>query len=321
MGARQAATTEAARPETFSHEALLYGGLDEFTGGTSAYIRDGLDAGEAVLVVVDTTKIAALEKELGADAHLVRFENMRDIGSNPARIIPAWRDFVNEHAPSGRAFRGIGEPISSGQSAAALVECQRHESLLNLAFDGSPAWRLLCPYDTDVLPHEVIEEAFRSHPTISSDGTEIRSDSYRDLSTVAAPFDLPLSPPAVEPEVATFELGNLSDVRTFVGTRALNHGLDPHRAADLVLALNEIATNSLRHGGGRGTLRLWRENGSLICEISDTGRIDRPLLGRERPSPGSTSGLGVWLANQLVDLVQIRTFPDGSVVRIYMSVE
>jgi hypothetical protein len=265
FGVGHMATTETERPATFSHEALLYRGLDEFTGGTSAFIREGLDAGEAILVVVDKVRIAALEAELGTDAHRVRFEDMRDVGSNPARIIPAWREFVNEHAPTGRGLRGIGEPISAERSAAALVECQRHESLLNLAFDGTPAWRLLCPYDVDALPREVIDEAFRSHPTIRSEGTEVRSDSYRDLSSVAAPFDLPLIPPAVAPEVTTFALENLSDVREFVGTRALAHGLAPHRAADLVLALNEIATNSLRHGGGKGTLRIWPENGSLIC--------------------------------------------------------
>lgn len=315
------ATTDTAQLATFSHEALLYGGLDEFTGGTSAFIREGLGADEAILVVVDAARIAALEAELGDDAHRVRFEDMSEIGSNPARIIPAWREFVNEHVASGRAYRGIGEPISAERSAASLIECQRHESLLNLAFDGTPAWRLLCPYNVDALPAEVIDEAFRSHPTIRSDGTEVRSDSFRNLSTIAAPFDLPLTPPAVAPEVTTFELGDLSDVRTFVGTRALNYGLDPNKAADFVLALNEIATNSLRHGGGKGVLKLWPENGSLICEISDAGHIDRPLLGRERPAPGSTSGLGVWLANQLVDLVQIRTFPEGSVVRIYMSIE
>lgn len=320
-GVRQTATTNEARPETFSHEALLYAGLREFTSGTAAFIREGLEAGEPILVVVDEAKISALRTELGEDALRVRFEDMVEVGSNPARIIPAWRDFVNEHGPSGRPFRGIGEPVSLDRSPPALIESQRHESLLNLAFDGPPGWRLLCPYDVNTLSSDIIEEAYRSHPTVRANGRSVHSDSYRDLSAIAAPFDLPLPPPAVTPEVATFELGNLSGVREFVGSRAIAVGLTPDRASDLVLALNEIATNSLRHGGGKGTLKLWSEDRYLICEISDGGRIDRPLIGRERPAPGSTGGLGVWLANQLCDLVQIRTFPDGSVVRIYMRIE
>lgn len=320
-GVRHATTTEATRPETFSHEALLYGGLGEFTGGTAAFIREGLEADEPILVIVDALKIAALRRELGDDAARVRFEDMSEVGSNPARIIPAWRDFVNEHTSSDHPFRGVGEPISNQRNPAALVESQRHESLLNLAFDGRPGWRLLCPYDVDTLSRDVVDEAFRSHPTVRTKGSALRSDSYRDLTAVAAPFDLPLAPPAVRPEVATFELGSLHAVRGFVGTRAIAFGLSPEKASDLVLALNEIATNSLRHGGGRGTLRVWSEEQCVICEIGDHGRIDRPLLGRERPGPGSTGGLGVWIANQLCDLVQIRTFPDGSVVRIYMRIE
>lgn len=314
-------TSQTAAPEAFSHEALLYAGLSEFTAGTASFLRQGLAADESMLVVVDQEKIAALQAELGDDAGRVRFENMDDIGLNPARIIPAWREFVNENAGSDRPFRGIGEPISVERSPPALVECQRHESLLNLAFDGQPAWRLLCPYDVASLPSAVIEEALRSHPTISTDGTAVRSASYRDLSSVAAPFDDALSPPPVTPERITFELGNLTDVRTFIGHRATAFGLTPGKASDLVLAVNEIATNSLRHGGGKGTLEMWPEDGYVLAEIRDTGHIDRPLIGRERPQPGSTSGLGVWLANQLCDLVQIRTFPDGSVVRIYMKID
>ena len=316
--ARRQATTRTAQPKAFSHEALLYTGVAEFVAGTTSFIRQGLEGDEAILVIVDAAKLDLLRTELGDDAHRVRFADMSEVGLNPARIIPAWRDFVNEHTPTGRAFRGIGEPISNTRSASALVECQRHESLLNLAFDGAPAWRLQCPYDMGTLPQDVIEEAMRSHPIVRFDGSEAASSSYRDLAAVAAPFDSPLPEPGVTPEVARFDKGSLSDLRAFASKHAVAMGLSATKAADLVLALNELATNSLRHGGGAGELRMWRENGSVIGEIRDAGRIDRPLIGRERPVPGQAGGLGVWLANQLCDLVQIRTFPDGSVVRIHM---
>ena len=58
---------------------------------------------------------------------------MAVLGHNPARIIPAWRDFADAHAGP---IRGIGEPIWPGRGADELVECQLHESLLNVAFDG-----------------------------------------------------------------------------------------------------------------------------------------------------------------------------------------
>jgi anti-sigma regulatory factor (Ser/Thr protein kinase) len=306
---------------TFSHEAFLYSGLAEFAAGTTSFIRQGLEGGEEVLVILDPAKIALLQRVLGDDPPRVRFEDMNEVGLNPARIIPVWRDFVNEQTRMGRRFRGIGEPISLSRGASALVECQRHESLLNLAFDGTPAWRLQGPYDVGTLPEDVIDEALRSHPIVRFEGgDESRSATYRDLASVAAPFGTPLPEPTVTPEVAKFDKGSLSDVRVFARTCAVAMGLSATKAADLVLALNEVATNSLRHGGGEGELRMWKENGSVIGEIRDAGRIDRPHIGRERPVPGQAGGLGVWLANQLCDLVQIRTFHDGSVVRIHMRI-
>jgi anti-sigma regulatory factor (Ser/Thr protein kinase) len=95
-------------------------------------------------------------------------------------------------------------------------------------------------------------------------------------------------------------------------------GLDPARTADLVLAVDEVATNSLRHGGGRGTLRIWRDGESVVCEVRDAGRIEDPMVGRERPALDRDGGRGLWMVNQLCDLVQLRTFPTGAVVRLHL---
>jgi two-component sensor histidine kinase len=91
----------------------------------------------------------------------------------------------------------------------------------------------------------------------------------------------------------------------------------PARTGDMILIANEIATNSVRYGGGAGTLRMWGEGASVICEVGDTGRILDPLVGRRKPSADPGSGFGLWLANELCDLVQIRSFSTGSVVRLH----
>jgi hypothetical protein len=115
-------------PDTsFRHEALLYAGEAEFVDRTLPFIRDGLDADEPTLVVVDAAKIERLRSALDGDADRVHFTDMAVVGHNPARIIPAWRAFVDEHRGTGRQLRGIGEPISATRSPAELVECQRHE--------------------------------------------------------------------------------------------------------------------------------------------------------------------------------------------------
>jgi hypothetical protein len=73
---------------------------------------------------------------------------------------PVALEFVG--AAGGRPVRGSGEPIWPERTAAELVECERHESLLNLAFAGAPAWWLLSPYDTEALSAAIIDEARRS---------------------------------------------------------------------------------------------------------------------------------------------------------------
>lgn len=302
----------------FHHEALLYEGARGFLDATMPFIRDGLEADEPTLVVVDAAKIGMLRESLGADAASVQFADMAAVGANPARIIPAWRGFVSDHAGPGRRLRGIGEPIWPGRSDPELAECHRHESLLNLAFAGSGPFDLLCPYDTAALDPEVIDEARRTHPHIVERGAERASDTYRGLAAVAAPFSEPLDAPPQDAVVLWFDMETLHEVRELVGRHARELGVTGMKLEDLMVSVSEVATNSVCHAGGYGTLYVWPLTDTLICEVRDTGRIDDPLVGRGRPSEVQASGYGLWLANQMCDLVQVRSFEDGSTVRLHM---
>ena len=310
--------TGAAPASGFRHEALLYQGGDDFVQQTSSFIVDGIESGEPVLVVVAAEKIARLRGELGARANLVHFADMLDVGSNPARIIPAWKSFVDEHAGSGPPLRGIGEPIWAGRSSEELIECERHEALLNLAFAESRAWWLLCPYDVGELPPTVLEEARRNHPFVLAAGEHQATQECRSLSDIAQPFDAPLTAAPVVASEMRFDSDALTGVRRFVEDQAARAGLDALRSNDLVLAVNEIVTNSVRYGGGQGVLRMWETPDTSISEVRDSGHIDGPMIGRLRPTPNESGGFGVWIANQVCDLVQVRTFREGSVVRLHM---
>jgi anti-sigma regulatory factor (Ser/Thr protein kinase) len=306
-----------AQVDKFRHEALLYSGWAEFVAGTVPFIRGGLEAGEPVLIVESAAKIDMLRMALGHDANEVLFADMAEVGANPARIIPAWHDFVTRHADSGRRLRGIGEPIWKGRSDDELIECQRHESLLNVAFGRGLPWWLMCPYDTENLGEAVIDEARRSHEYVSGRASEQLSSVFRGIEASGAPFDAPLPEPGTDVRHLAFDANDLVSVRNLVSRHARAARLAPARADELVTAVNEVATNSVRHGGGSGSLRLWQERSSLICEIRDRGRFDRPLADRERPSRDIAAPRGLWLANQLCDLVQIRSQPEGTVVRLH----
>jgi anti-sigma regulatory factor (Ser/Thr protein kinase) len=318
-----------SRYASFRHEALLYSGEAEFVSATSSFIREGLAAGEAVLAVVDAHKIGLLQSALGDHADEVAFADMAVVGRNPGRILDAWYRFAADNAGIGAGARGVGEPVSPRRSAAELVECQLHEALLNVAFPPQPAWTLLCPYDTQALDAEAVAEARRTHPFLRR-GTETATsvDFARNgygcgPGAPSAPWQFrdPLPEPPADPSTVELAIGDtsLSAVRHQVSLHASEAGASPTRAGELALAVSELATNSLRHGGGHGRLRLWLDRGNLVCEVADQGHITDPLAGRRRPNRRQLHGRGLWLVHQLCDLVQIRTAPGGTVVRVQMQ--
>jgi anti-sigma regulatory factor (Ser/Thr protein kinase) len=302
----------------FRHDALLYSGEEQFLAGVLPFIHGALTAGDPIVVALDRAKIGLLRSELAADAGPVHFADMHELGANPARLIPAWRQFVEAHAAPGTRIWGVGEPVWAGRSEAELVECQLHESLLNVAFADAGPLSFLCPYDTAGLGQDVIAEALRSHAAVVQDGSRRASDSFCGAAAEAGPFGAPLPEPRGPVRVQAFGAGDLAAVRRLVARRARTAGLSVSRADDLVLAVNEVASNSIRHAGGTGTLRIWSDGDALLCEVRDRGRLDDPLAGRKRPDFAEIGGQGLWITNQVCDLVQLRSFPEGSAVRIHM---
>ncbi len=317
MSSSMLAESAHAGDDDFRHEAFFYAGEKEFADGTSAFLADGIRAGEPALVVGSSRKIDLLRRRLKTDAGQIVFADMADVGTNPAWIIPAWTDFVSQYGA--RPLRGIGEPIWAERSPAELVECQRHESLLNVAFAGSSGFTLMCPYDTAALGQDVVDEARRSHPFIRRDGTQWTSDVYPGTDTLARPFSKPLTQPPAWRVERGFQTGSLGGLRSLVLREAVKAGLSEARAGDAVVAVNEVASNSVCHGGGGGVLRIWQTADALICEVSDDGDIDEPLVGRARPDFDTRGGRGLWMVNQLCELVQLRSFTSGTTVRMHVS--
>jgi anti-sigma regulatory factor (Ser/Thr protein kinase) len=303
----------------FRHEVMFYDSAERFLAGTVPFVIGALEADEPALVAVGAEKIELLKGELGADAERVRFADMEALGHNPARIIPAWREFVDEHVTGGTRARGIGEPIWPGRSPVEIDECQRHEALLNVAFGGEPAWSLLCPYDVQSLEDEVLEAAAHSHPYLAAAGDSSTNGQCREHACTADPFAGGFDPRPSSARELSFDREGLHELRGLVAEESAGAGLSPQRTTDLVLAASELAANSVRHGGGTGTSRFWREPGTLVVEVADAGRIEQPLVGRLRPTLTQEGGRGLWMANQVCDLVRIRSGETGTAVCLHMS--
>ncbi|MBR7826770.1 sensor histidine kinase [Actinospica sp. MGRD01-02] len=302
-GTPGAVTPDGSR---FRHEALFYAGVEQFVRRTARYVREALAAAEPVLVAVVEPRAKLLREELGAEADAVEFFDMERVGRNPARIIPAWQDWAQRNLGAGSRFRGVSEPLWPGRTSAEIRECQKHEQLLEAAFTGGPAWSLLCPYDLEALPVDVIAAAHRAHAGISTGNVLV--DPLPDLGA-----------PIIE---VRFDLDALADLRAAIRSHAAELGLADLRMADFVLVADELAANSVRHGGGSGVLRLWRQGDYAVCEVHDLGVITDPLVGRRRPDfAHHVGGAGLWTANLLCDLLLIRSAEAyGTSVRAHFSV-
>jgi anti-sigma regulatory factor (Ser/Thr protein kinase) len=165
------------------------------------------------------------------------------------------------------------------------------------------------------LDDSVVHEACCSHPTVN----EQPSHAFRAAERLLAPFESPLPPPPAQARLLGFELDTIGDARRL--TRQCAAELEPERVDDLVLAVTELAANSIRHGGGRGILRIWHDGDTLVCEVRDRGRIRDPLAGRHVPDAEWVGGRGLWIANSLCDLVQVRSTAQGTAVRLHMAVK
>ncbi|CAM5283841.1 anti-sigma factor RsbA family regulatory protein [Streptomyces pilosus] len=302
---------------SFHHPALFYTTEEDYLRGVGAFVRTEAAGGHPVLVAVPGPRLQLLREAVGTGDEDVTFVDMRQAGRNPGRILSMLQSFADRYPDRRPSI--VGEPIWVGRTAAEVREATRHEALINLAFDGRPV-TILCPYDT-ALPERVLAEAHRTHPVVGAPDGYAHSPRYADPHTVCRDCDRPLEEPA-DPLVLHFTEQDLAEVRDTAGHWAQKAGLSSNRHTDWLLAVNEATGNSVRHGGGQGTLRLWRTADTLIAEVRDRGRLTDALVGRRRPDPLSPfGGRGVWMMHQLCDLVEMRTPPSGLIVRMHLALD
>jgi anti-sigma regulatory factor (Ser/Thr protein kinase) len=306
----------AAVREPAIHDGLLYRTPADYLAGVLPFLHAGLAAAHAVFVAVPRPNLDRLRPALGFDAARITFADMTAVGRNPGRIMPTIHRFVDAHP--GRRVRFVCEPIWPGRSAAEISEATRHEAMLNAAF-GTAAVDILCPYDADRLDPAVVADAWRTHPHMIDAATRRASKTYGEPAGFAADDALPLIPrPPDHTPVLPVDISNLTGLRVYVRAYAEQAGLGA-RAEDLVLAVNEITTNTVLHARAPGTLQIWAVNGSVMCELHDSGVIADALAGRRPPSDGSDHGRGLWMVNELCDLVQLRSTSTGTTIRLQVD--
>jgi anti-sigma regulatory factor (Ser/Thr protein kinase) len=307
-------TPGAGALPAFRHEAVCRSDRNDRLGSLASFVAEGVDAGEPVLAALTPDSTAGVASAIGVRARSVRFVDITAVGRNPARIIPVWRAFVDEHAWAG-PMRGVGEPVWPGRSRDEVGECAIHESLLNVAFEADRGFTLLCPYDVDAVPAEAVAIATTTHPRIVDDAGPRENPGFAG-PTVPEP-DLPPTPHWAE--IRSFDRTDLPVLRSWVAGLGADLGLSGPGIDDVVLASGEVVSNSVRHGGGTAVVAVWADRLGVVCEVRDRGWIRDPLVGRRRPAPDQVEGYGLWIANQVADLVQIRSSVGRTIVRVHVA--
>ena len=318
----QLAGATAAGPGV-RHQAMIGRDSAECMDAVLSFVEDGLRHGEAVSIGLSAALGRRLGRVLGTQ-RLVAYFDMTELGRNPGRIIAAMLDFARTHAgaapavrdQAGPPLRYVSEPFWAGRSDAERAEAARHEALVEPALAGAPA-TVLCVYNSSRLDAETIDCAERMHPVVIAGGEPRASPEYVGSGVVPPHCDRPLAP--VPPHAASLGYrDDLRAVRDTVSACAAEAGLAPGRTTDLVLAVSEVAANTLRHTQAPGTLHVWRTGDEIICQVTDSGQIADPLVGRRRPAADSFRHGGLWVVNQVCDLVELRSGPGGTTVRMHV---
>ncbi|MEV5572622.1 sensor histidine kinase [Spirillospora sp. NPDC052269] len=305
------------------HRALLYASDDEFREAAIAYLAEGAAAGDVLVAILPEARRRLLLAPAAAGLGKIEFLDASDWYSGPAKTIASFHERGRTDWWGRGRLRVLTEPPWDGRSPLEIVEWQRHESVLNVAFAATPTL-LTCAYDIRTVPGDVLAGVGRTHPAFADAAGEWPSPSYTDPAAFYAECNRsPLGPPPRAAEHRRFTTGQLPDVRRFLSGRAERYGLPSDRRLPFLLAANEVATAVIRHGGGQGDLWVWATADELVCELTDpAARVEDRFLGHIPPRLDRPTEAAMWAVRCLCHIVEIRSDARaGTRIRLHVRLD
>jgi anti-sigma regulatory factor (Ser/Thr protein kinase) len=307
-----------ARPAGAWHEAVAFSDPVDLAVRIAPRITAATALGDPVLAVLAREERGALRAVLGNAGDGVEFLEPAEVHTVPPFTVAAEWARTNRRItePGGRA-------LVVGQHLEHLPGCgpdywARLDIALDVATTDLPV-TVLCPF-ADNGPQTLVRA---THPHVGTAEGVVGGEGYRPPREAVVDFPPP-PPPDLGRPVAhrPFDLATLAEVRGTVTTAGAASGLDPEDVADLVLAVNELASNSIEHGPGAGILRIWDVDGEVVAEVFDGGHMDVPFPGLTLPPPAGERGRGLWLASELCDVLQVwSAVGEGTTIRLTMRRE
>lgn len=309
-------------PTETSHRAVPYTDPGHQAHCLSAPLRTALERNDRTLAVVDADCRAELDRTLGPDAGIEFHQPGRTYSAPPFTVATRWARAARRACEAGGSRLTAVSQQVDGLPGVDPGYWVRLDVAMTKVLEGIPM-TLLCAFRDQEGARDL---AGTMHDTLLVDGEDVASSTRRDALELLA--DNP-QPPPTELGPALFEmdveLSGLAALRRRVRAEGVLSGLGPSRTSDLVLAINEIATNGVEHGSGNPRLRMWRAPQGLVGEVTDARPARLPFPGMVVPPAAGARGRGLWLASELADVLQVWTSTDdpgcpaGVVVRVTMS--
>lgn len=311
----------ADEADRYVHEALFYSSAQGLVDAAAPFLRDGFAVGDDVVLICTDENNRAVAEALGDDDRIIYLPRP-EVYQEALTAVMYYRDFMRGRLRSGsRQVRLVGQ-ADFGTDSRSWDEWRRFEALCNHALSPFPLWSL-CAYDTETLPDTVIATGELGHPYIRRGGTRGSNPAYVDPAELMGLPGNDLEPlPDIEPAMTIAEASDLRSFHHQLRELLQSERVTSEKVDDLVLSVNEVVTNGIRHGLPPVTVSVWLSASRIVCTVSDHGPgFDDPFLGY---LPGGEDTLpegqfGLWLARRLCDdLVTSRT-PEGFTVRLVMN--
>jgi anti-sigma regulatory factor (Ser/Thr protein kinase) len=303
----------------YVHDAFLFDSVEQLADVAAPFVLEGLAQGEAAVVATSPATAAIIRDAVDGHPLVHVLERSEVYRARTPSAIQTFRRLAEQHATTGvERVRVVGEP-NFGETPRDWLEWQRYEAVINEALAPWPLWGL-CVFDTHRLPDPLLESALRTHTGLVTEDGRRPNPRYVEPAEYLRSLPVPDEPlEQTAPRLAA------EDVADFIGLRravAAELGAVPAPGDlldDFLLAVDEMTSNALRHGGAPVSLHLWVADDRMVCTIADRGPgWDDPFAGYG-PAHGddlSRGGMGLWLARQLCDHVDITQDDDGVRVRL-----
>jgi anti-sigma regulatory factor (Ser/Thr protein kinase) len=295
----------------FRHHAFVYESDEQYVESSVAFLRDGLEAGEACAVAHTRTGISRMREALGGDADRVAFFDVSSVYTRPARALAQYYGTFLTLLREAPAARAVAEG-QFGVTPADLREWTAYESITNVAYSHLPVW-VVCTYDARRVSDGLLQAMWETHSDVLDDGwqTSGHFENPRELLTRLTPQPEPLA------GLRSHSLADEESFRESLARELAAANVPSGKAMDALVAGSEIAANAVRHGGGIKEARMGQADGRFVCEVTDRGGgFDDPLAGYR--APREDIGRGLWVARQLTWRLESFHSPNGFTVRIWV---